>query len=64
MLLDEEGATGLLRRLDVESPAPAPDATRLDVGSRPAAAAARDGLMHLVPPARRGAGDLGGRAPL
>jgi hypothetical protein len=62
--VDDTGAAALLRRLDAEAPPAVADATRIDVGSRPAAAAALDVLLQLVPPGRRGRGDLSGRAPL
>jgi hypothetical protein len=62
--VDEDGAAALLRRLDAESP-PAPlDAIAVDVGSRPASAAALDVLNWLLPPARRNLPDLSNRAPI
>jgi cytidylate kinase len=62
--IDEEAAATLLQRLDAASPPAPAEATRIDVGSRPAAAAALDVLNWLLPPGRRGVVDLGGRAPL
>ncbi|MBM4280664.1 MAG: cytidylate kinase-like family protein, partial [Deltaproteobacteria bacterium] len=62
--VDDDEAAALLRRLDLETPAPPADATRIDVGSRPASAAALDVLTWLLPPSRRGAGDLTSRPPL
>jgi hypothetical protein len=62
--LDDDSAAALLRRLDAEAPKPPPDATAVDVGSRPAAAAALAVLVHLLPASRRGAPDLSNRAPL
>ncbi len=60
----EDDAATLLGRLDEASPEAPPDATRIDVGSRPAAAAALEVLVQLLPPGRRPAADLTGRAPL
>jgi cytidylate kinase len=62
--LDEHSAATLLQRLDAEAPRPPPDATAVDVGSRPAAAAALAVLVHLLPASRRGPPDLSNRAPL
>jgi cytidylate kinase len=62
--LDDDSAAALLRRLDAEAPRPPPDATAVDVGSRPAAAAVLAVLVHLLPASRRGAPDLSNRAPL
>lgn len=61
---DEDDAATLLARLDEAAPDAPPDATRIDVGSRPAAAAALEVLVQLLPPGRRPAADLSGRAPL
>jgi hypothetical protein len=61
--VDDAEAEALLKRLDAGAPAAPADAIRIDVGSRPAAAAALDVLTHLLPPGRR-APDLAGRAPL
>ena len=63
-LEDDADAAALLARLDEASPPPPPDSTRVDVGSRPAAAAALEVLVQLLPPGRRPAADLTGRAPL
>jgi cytidylate kinase len=62
--LDEDGAAALLARLDAEAPRPPPDATLVDVGSRPAAAAALAVLVHLLPASRRPPPDLSNRRPL
>jgi Ser/Thr protein kinase RdoA (MazF antagonist) len=62
--IDDADAAALLRRLDADALPPVADATRIDVGSRPAAAAALAVLLQLVPAGRRGRGDLGGRSPL
>lgn len=62
--LSEEDSAALLSRLDAEAPRPSPDATAVDVGSRPAAAAALAVLVHLLPPSRKTAPDLSNRAPL
>ncbi|MDP2344345.1 MAG: hypothetical protein Q8O67_25525 [Deltaproteobacteria bacterium] len=61
---DEAAAATLLARLDEAAPEAPPDATRIDVGSRPAAAAALEVLVQLLPPGRRPAADMTGRAPL
>ncbi len=61
---DEAAAATLLNRLDEAAPAAPPDATRIDVGSRPAAAAALEVLVQLLPPGRRPAPDLTGRSLL
>ena len=62
--VDDDSAAALLQRLDAASPPAPADATRVDVGSRPAAAAALDVLNSLLPPGRRGAVDLSSRPPL
>jgi cytidylate kinase len=62
--LDEESAALLLQRLDAEAPRRSPDATAVDVGSLPAAAAALSVLVHLLPPSRRRRPDLSNRVPL
>ena len=62
--LDEDGAATLLARLDAEAPRPPPDAVPVDVGSRPAAAAALAVLVHLLPASRRPPPDLSNRKPL
>jgi cytidylate kinase len=62
--VDDESAEALLQRLDAASPPAPTEATRVDVGSRPAAAAALDVLNWLLPPGRRSAVDLSSRAPL
>jgi hypothetical protein len=62
--VDENTATTLLSRLDAESPRAPSDATLIDVGSRPAAAAALDVLNRLLPTGRRSVADLSGRAPM
>lgn len=62
--LGEDDAAALLRRLDAEAPRPAADATAVDVGSRPAAAATLAVLVHLLPASRKAAPDLSNRAPL
>jgi cytidylate kinase/aminoglycoside phosphotransferase (APT) family kinase protein len=56
----------LLERLDSSSVPPADDAHVVDLGSRPAAAAAREILWHLLPPNRRPqlTDDMSGRPPL
>ena len=46
---DEAAAATLLTRLDEAAPEAPPDATRIDVGSRPAAAAALEVLVQLLP---------------
>lgn len=61
---DEAQAATMLTRLDEAAPKPPPDSTSIDVGSRPAAAAALEVLVQLLPPGRRPAADLSGRAPL
>jgi cytidylate kinase len=61
---DDEAAATLLARLDEAAPEAPPDSTRIDVGSRPAAAAALEVLVQLLPPGRRPAADMTGRAPL
>jgi cytidylate kinase/aminoglycoside phosphotransferase (APT) family kinase protein len=60
---DEAEAAVLLARLDDASPPPAPDSKFIDAGSRPAAAAALEVLVQLLPPSKRKP-DLTGRAPL
>lgn len=60
----EAEAAALLARLDKEAPKAPADAVHVDVGSRPAAAAALAVLVHLLPASRRGAPDLSNRAPL
>lgn len=62
--LDDVGAALLLQRLDAEAPRRSPDATAVDVGSLPAAAAALSVLVHLLPPSRRRRPDLSNRVPL
>ena len=62
--LSETDAASLLARLDAEAPGAPREATAVDVGSRPAAAAALAVLVHLLPPSRRPAPDLSNRAPL
>jgi cytidylate kinase len=62
--LDEESAALLLQRLDAAAPRRSPDATAVDVGSLPAAAAALSVLVHLLPPSRRRRPDLSNRVPL
>ena len=61
---DEAAAATLLARLDDAAADAPPDATRIDVGSRPAAAAALEVLVQLLPPGRRPGPDLSGRLPL
>ncbi len=61
--LDDDEAQALLARLDAEAPKPPPDAIPVDVGSRPAAAAALAVLVHLLPPSKRPS-DLSNRKPL
>ncbi len=62
----EEEAAKLLARLDETLPpvAAAVEPTRVDVGSRTAAAATLEILWHLLPAGRRPQEDLSGRAPL
>lgn len=59
-------AGALLARLDAEAPRRSADAVSVDVGSRPAAAAALAVLVHLLPPGRRplAPADLSSRLPL
>jgi hypothetical protein len=64
---NEEEALALLDKLDEGQPPLPPDATTIDVGSRPAAAATLEILWNLLPPGRRPTGfavDLSGRMPL
>ncbi len=66
-LKNDDDAEVLLEQLDNGQPALPPDATVVDVGSRPAAAATLEILWNLLPPGRRPTGfstDLSGRAPL
>ena len=63
-LENDAAAEALLRRLDAEAPKAAPDAHRIDVASRPAAAAALAVLEHLLPANRRRPPDLSNRVPL
>ena len=60
----EEEATTLLQKLDAMQPPPHAGGERIDVGSRTAAAAALEILAHLLPPGRKPALDLSGRALL
>ncbi len=60
----DDDAAALLARLDAEAPRPSADAVAVDVGSRPAAAAALAVLVHLLPPGRRPSVDLSSRLPL
>jgi cytidylate kinase/aminoglycoside phosphotransferase (APT) family kinase protein len=60
----EADAATMLARLDASSPKRPQEAIAVDVGSRPAAAAALAVLVHLLPPGRRPALDLSGRQPL
>ena len=60
---DETAAAALLRRLDEAAQPPPPDAVRIEVGSRPAAAAALEVLVQLLPLGRRSV-DMSGRPPL
>jgi aminoglycoside phosphotransferase (APT) family kinase protein/cytidylate kinase len=60
----EADASQMLARLDAASPKKQTEAIAVDVGSRPAAAAALAVLVHLLPPGRRPALDLSGRQPL
>jgi hypothetical protein len=62
--LDDQGAAALLARLDAEAPKPPQEAVAVDVGSRPAAAAALAVLVHLLPASRRPPPDLSNRRPL
>lgn len=61
---NEADAATMLARLDAASPKKQTEAIAVDVGSRPAAAAALAVLVHLLPPGRRPALDLSGRQPL
>lgn len=60
----EDDAGTLLTRLDAEAPRRSAEAIAVDVGSRPAAAAALAVLVHLLPPGRRQHPDLSSRLPL
>jgi cytidylate kinase/aminoglycoside phosphotransferase (APT) family kinase protein len=62
--LSETDVASLLARLDAEAPGVPREAISVDVGSRPAAAAALALLVHLLPASRRPAPDLSNRAPL
>jgi len=62
--LSEPDVAALLARLDAEAPGVPREAISVDVGSRPAAAAALAVLVHLLPASRRPAPDLSNRAPL
>jgi cytidylate kinase len=55
--VDDETAESSLDELDARAPAAPEDAMPVDLGSRPAAAAARDVIWQLLPPNRRPQGD-------
>lgn len=61
---DEAAAATLLQRLDAASPSPSREAVAVDVGSRPAAAAALAVLVHLLPAGKKPPADLSSRVPL